>query len=68
MSIIGPGAYEIRIQMGDAFRVFYVSKFDEGTYVLHSFQKKTQKTSKEDIAIGRQRYKKAQELHNQRGK
>jgi len=65
MPTIGSGAYEIRIQAGDAFRVFYVTKFDEGVYVLHAFQKKTQKTSKQDIAIGRQRFKAAQEVHNQ---
>jgi len=65
MPTIGPGAYEIRIQTGDAFRLFYVSKFDEGLYVLHAFQKKTQKTSKQDIAIGRQRFKTAQEARRQ---
>ncbi len=65
MPTIGRGVYEIRIQTGDAFRVFYLSKFDEGVYVLHAFQKKTQKTSKQDIAIGRQRFKTAQEVHQQ---
>jgi phage-related protein len=65
MPTIGPGVYEIRIQTGDAFRVFYLSKFEEGVYVLHAFQKKTQKTSKQDITIGRQRFKTAQEVHQQ---
>jgi phage-related protein len=52
MPTIGSGVYEIRIQTGDAFRVFYLTKFDEGVYVLHTFQKRTQKTSKRDITIG----------------
>ena len=65
MAAVGPGVYEIRIRSGDAYRVFYVSKFDEGLYVLHTFQKKTQKTSKQDITIGRQRFKTAQEVHEQ---
>ena len=65
MSTIGPGVHEIRIRTGDAFRVFYLTKFDECVYVLHAFQKKTQKTSQRDIAIGRQRFKTAQEFHQQ---
>ncbi|MGH7871998.1 MAG: type II toxin-antitoxin system RelE/ParE family toxin [Candidatus Binatia bacterium] len=65
MPTIGAGVYEIRIRTGDAFRVFYLSKFDEGLYVLHAFQKRTQKTSKRDITIGRERFKTAQEFHRQ---
>jgi phage-related protein len=34
----------------------YVTKFKEGIYVLHSFQKKTQKTRKQDIDIAKTRY------------
>jgi phage-related protein len=56
MPSVGPGAYEIRVQLGDAYRVFYVVKFEEAVYVLHAFQKKTQKTARRDIEIGRQRY------------
>jgi phage-related protein len=33
-----------------------VAKFAEAVYVLHAFQKKTQKTTKQDIEIGQQRY------------
>lgn len=65
MPTIGPGVYEIRIHTGDAYRVFYVTKFDEGIYVLHTFQKKTKKTSKLDIEIGRRRYKEAEIIHTQ---
>jgi phage-related protein len=56
MPSIGSGAYEIRVQLGDTYRVFYVAKFEEAIYVLHAFQKKTQKTARRDIEIGRQRY------------
>jgi len=56
MASVGPGVYEIRVQLGDAYRVFYVAKFEEAVYVLHAFQKKTQKTARHDIEIGRQRY------------
>jgi phage-related protein len=56
---VGPGVYEIRIHVHDAYRVFYIAKFEEAVYVLHAFQKKTQKTAKRDIEIGRQRYQTA---------
>ncbi len=57
MSSVGPGVMEIRINVGDAYRIFYVAKFTEGIYVLHAFQKKTQRTSKKDIQSGQQRYR-----------
>jgi phage-related protein len=56
MATIGRGVQEIRVRTEDAYRVFYVARFDEAIYVLHAFQKKTQKTSKQDINIGQQRY------------
>ena len=57
MSSVGSGAMEIRINVGDAYRIFYMAKFAEGIYVLHAFQKKTQRTSKKDIQLGQQRYR-----------
>jgi len=62
---VGSGAYEIRIHADGAYRVFYVAKFEEAIYVLHAFQKKTQKTAKHDIEIGRRRYQAA--VQNRRG-
>lgn len=53
---VGPGAYEIRIRVLGEWRVVYVAKFAKSVYVLHAFQKKTQKTRKEDIDIARRRY------------
>jgi len=35
----------------------YVAKFSDKIYVLHTFQKKPQKTNKNDINIARTRYK-----------
>jgi phage-related protein len=40
-----------------AFGVLYVAKFDDAVYVLHCFQKKTQKTSKADLNLAAQRYR-----------
>ena len=43
---IGAGVYEIIVDAAsDWFRVMYVAKFDEAVYVLHTFQKKTNKTA-----------------------
>jgi phage-related protein len=56
MSDVGKGVQEIRIRTEDAYRIFYVARFEEAVYVLHAFQKKTQKTAKKDIQIGQQRY------------
>jgi len=55
---IGSGVKEIRIYDGEgAFRIMYVAKFAEKIYVLHAFQKKTQKTNQKDINIAKTRYK-----------
>ncbi len=58
MPTIGAGTCEIRIQdSAGAFRVIYVAKFSGSIYVLHCFQKKTQKTSKTDIDLAGSRYR-----------
>ena len=36
----------------------YVAKFAEAIYVLHAFEKKTQRTRREDIELARRRYRK----------
>jgi phage-related protein len=54
---VGSGAYEIRVRdVAGAFRAVYVTKFSDAIYVLHAFQKKTQKTAMSDIALARRRY------------
>lgn len=58
MSAIGAGVREIRIvYAAGAFRVMYVAKFATAIYVLHCFQKKTQKTGKLDIEMAARRYR-----------
>ena len=55
---VGAGTKEIRIRdASGTFRVMYLAKFEEGIYVLHCFQKKTQSTSKKDKAIAAARYR-----------
>lgn len=56
MASVGPGAIEIRIHEPHPHRVIYVAKFPEAIYVLHAFEKKTQKTPKQDIEIARAAY------------
>jgi phage-related protein len=46
---VGPGVREIRIQHEGQYRVIYVASFEEIIYVLHAFQKKSRKTSKQDL-------------------
>jgi phage-related protein len=58
MNKIGGGVREIRIRdAAGVFRVLYVAKFDDAVYVLHCFQKKTQKTNKSDLNLAAQRYR-----------
>ena len=63
ISVIGPGAREIRVRdSSGAFRVIYVAKFEDAIYVLHAFQKKTQKTAVNDLDLAKERYRIAREL------
>ena len=49
MKSVGQGVREIRIQHEGQYRVIYVASFEKNVYVLHAFQKKTRKTSKQDL-------------------
>jgi phage-related protein len=53
---IGGGVYEIRVHEEGEYRVLYVAKFSEAIYVLHAFEKRTQKTSRHDLQIGQRRF------------
>ena len=57
MPTIGRGVEEIRIR-DDAgnFRVIYTARLADAVYVLHAFQKKTQRTSQRDIETARKRF------------
>jgi phage-related protein len=57
MPSIGTGVNELRVRMGGAFRVVYVAKFAEAIYVLHAFQKRSQRTARLDVELARARFK-----------
>lgn len=57
MPAVGLGVREIRIHVLGEWRVIYTATFRDAVYVLHSFRKKTRKTSRQDIDVARQRYK-----------
>lgn len=57
MPTIGNGVEEIRIRdEAGIFRVIYTARLADAIYVLHAFQKKTQKTSKRDIETANLRF------------
>ena len=58
MKTVGKGACEIRVRdESGIYRVVYIAVFAEAVYVLHAFQKKTQKTAKPDMELARARLK-----------
>lgn len=57
MPVVGPGVQELRIRdERGTYRVFYVVKFEEAVYVLHVFEKRSQKTARADLELGQGRY------------
>jgi phage-related protein len=57
MSTVGRGVQEIRVrEQRGAFRVIYLARLPEAVYVLHCFEKKTQRTPVRDIETARQRF------------
>ena len=59
MPTVGPGVNEIRIHVEGEHRVFFVARLRHAIYVLHAFRKKSRKTSKADIDLGRARFQEA---------
>jgi len=58
MPFIGHGVREVRIhEQSGEFRVVYLATRPEAVYVLHAFQKKSQKTSRADLALAIKRFK-----------
>jgi phage-related protein len=58
IATVGRGVKEIRIRDdAGAFRIIYVAQFAEMIYVLHCFQKKTQKTARSDLDLAAKRYR-----------
>lgn len=56
MPSVGSGVKEVRLHIDGEHRIIYLAKFAEGVYVLHVFQKKTQKTPKKDLDLAKKRY------------
>jgi phage-related protein len=58
MNSVGPGVKEIRVRdAAGIFRMIYLATRPEGVYVLHCFQKKTQRTSRSDLDLATKRFK-----------
>lgn len=58
MPSVAKGAAELRIKdRSGIYRAFYFTKIADEILIFHVFQKKTQKTSQQDIEIGRKRLK-----------
>lgn len=58
MTTVGPGVREIRVRdSSGAYRVLFVASFDDAVYVLHAFQKKTQRTSARDLLMAQARFR-----------
>ena len=66
MNDIGSGVKEIRTHEGNEYRTIYIAKFNEAIYVLHSFIKKTRKTSLKDIRIAKERLKEVKKFREKK--
>lgn len=64
MQTIGAGVSEIRIQHEGQYRIIYIAKYESAVYVLHAFNKKTQKTSKRDIEAAKRALKIFKEMQS----
>ena len=62
MPAVGPGVNEIRIHMEGEHRVFYVARLRQAIYVLHAVRKKSRKTSKAGVDLGRARLQEAHRM------
>ncbi|MGK5085409.1 type II toxin-antitoxin system RelE/ParE family toxin [Bdellovibrionota bacterium FG-1] len=58
MPSAGTGVEELRIKdRSGAFRVFYLARLADEVLIFHAFTKKTQKTKKSEIVLGKKRLK-----------
>ena len=58
LKAVGAGVWELKISEAEGqFRVVYVVARNDRIYVLHAFQKKTQRTTQRDIELARARLK-----------
>jgi len=64
MPTVDTGVEELRVKdASGAFRIFYFTRLSDRVLIFHAFQKKTQKTPKHEIELGRKRFK---ELYNEK--
>lgn len=57
MPTVGRGVQEIRIRDGSgAYRVIYTARKANAVYVLHAFEKKSERTAALDLELARHRY------------
>ena len=64
MASIGKGVWEIRISdEAGQFRVIYIAKLKDAVFVLHCFQKKSQKTPLKDLARASKRLRELLQGH-----
>ena len=57
MPTVGVGVNEIRVRdESGGYRVLYVAKFEEAVYVLHAFEKRSQKAPTSEIQLAKDRY------------
>ena len=66
MSTVGPGVIEIRIHNPNEYRIIYVAKYAEAVYVLHAFNKKTQKTQDKDLHLARKAYAELEKIKREK--
>ena len=60
LKVVDSGAMEIRIHREGEWRIVYVAKFERAIYVLHAFERKTQRARQSDIELAKARYKVAE--------
>ena len=53
--LVGLGVREIRVHTGVEHRIVFIAKLAEAVYVLHAFEKRSQRTPKRDLELARQR-------------
>ena len=58
MASVGPGVEELRLKdRTGAYRVFYLARLADEVLVFHAFTKKTEKTPKNELDVGKKRLK-----------
>lgn len=58
MNSVASGVHELRVKdLSGIYRAFYILKFEDSILVFHAFKKKTQKTPKKEISVGKSHLK-----------